>query len=157
MLCFMSKQQLDDNPPLLRSESVRSAVEHLELLGAVERKEGQVLLTALGKKMASFPLEPRYAKVKKETERRLSRGNKLLNMLCPWVLLDVDCLFAADVTHTHTPTPPCRRTSDNSPLPRLLCLTDHPALPRVLLFRGGPVHRVAALSGQRALQPPRAT
>lgn len=79
MLCFMSKQQLDDNPPLLRLESVRSAVEHLELLGAVERKEGQVLLTTLGKKMASFPLEPRYAKVKKETKRRLSRGNKLLN------------------------------------------------------------------------------
>lgn len=46
-------------------EAVRSAVEHLELLGAVERKEGQVFLTALGKKMASFPLEPRYAKVKK--------------------------------------------------------------------------------------------
>lgn len=45
-------------------EAVRTAVEHLELLGAVERKEGQVLLTALGKKMASFPLEPRYAKVK---------------------------------------------------------------------------------------------
>ncbi|XP_018548013.1 ATP-dependent RNA helicase DHX33 isoform X1 [Lates calcarifer] len=43
-------------------EAVRSAVEHLELLGAVERKEGQVSLTALGKKMASFPLEPRYAK-----------------------------------------------------------------------------------------------
>ncbi|XP_054481263.1 ATP-dependent RNA helicase DHX33 [Anoplopoma fimbria] len=43
-------------------EAVRSAVEHLELLGALERKEGQVLLTALGKKMASFPLEPRYAK-----------------------------------------------------------------------------------------------
>lgn len=43
---------------------MRSAVEHLELLGAVERKDGQVHLTALGKKMASFPLEPRYAKVK---------------------------------------------------------------------------------------------
>ncbi|XP_028278046.1 ATP-dependent RNA helicase DHX33 [Parambassis ranga] len=43
-------------------EAVRSAVEHLELLGAVEKKEGQVSLTPLGKKMASFPLEPRYAK-----------------------------------------------------------------------------------------------
>ncbi|XP_062261478.1 ATP-dependent RNA helicase DHX33 [Platichthys flesus] len=43
-------------------EAVHSAVEHLELLGAVERKEGQDFLTALGKKMASFPLEPRYAK-----------------------------------------------------------------------------------------------
>lgn len=43
-------------------EAVRSAVEHLGLLGAVEKKDGQVVLTALGKKMASFPLEPRYAK-----------------------------------------------------------------------------------------------
>ncbi|KAM8899844.1 ATP-dependent RNA helicase DHX33 isoform 1-T1 [Spinachia spinachia] len=43
-------------------EAVRSALEHLELLGALEKKEGQVFLTALGKKMASFPLEPRYAK-----------------------------------------------------------------------------------------------
>ncbi|CAL9685890.1 unnamed protein product [Knipowitschia caucasica] len=44
------------------SEAVSSAVEHLELLGALEKKNGQVVLTALGKKMASFPLEPRYAK-----------------------------------------------------------------------------------------------
>uniref|UniRef100_A0A3Q3LHD7 ATP-dependent RNA helicase DHX33 n=1 Tax=Mastacembelus armatus TaxID=205130 RepID=A0A3Q3LHD7_9TELE len=43
-------------------EAIHSAVEHLELLGAVERKEGQVFLTPVGKKMASFPLEPRYAK-----------------------------------------------------------------------------------------------
>ncbi|XP_046876499.1 ATP-dependent RNA helicase DHX33 isoform X1 [Hypomesus transpacificus] len=43
-------------------EAMRSALEQLQLLGAVERKEEQVSLTALGKKMASFPLEPRYAK-----------------------------------------------------------------------------------------------
>ncbi|XP_072302775.1 ATP-dependent RNA helicase DHX33 [Eucyclogobius newberryi] len=43
-------------------EAVCSALEHLELLGAVEKKDGQFVLTALGKKMASFPLEPRYAK-----------------------------------------------------------------------------------------------
>nr|XP_057943755.1 ATP-dependent RNA helicase DHX33 [Doryrhamphus excisus] len=43
-------------------EAIRSAVEHLELLGAVERNEGHVLLTALGKRMSNFPLEPRYAK-----------------------------------------------------------------------------------------------
>uniref|UniRef100_A0A3Q3ANC9 RNA helicase n=1 Tax=Kryptolebias marmoratus TaxID=37003 RepID=A0A3Q3ANC9_KRYMA len=43
-------------------EAVRAAVEQLELLGAVEKKEEQVLLTSLGKKMANFPLEPRYAK-----------------------------------------------------------------------------------------------
>lgn len=48
-------------------------MEHLELLGAVERKEGQALLTALGKKMASFPLEPRYAKVKKKKKAFLNR------------------------------------------------------------------------------------
>uniref|UniRef100_A0A4W6EG49 RNA helicase n=1 Tax=Lates calcarifer TaxID=8187 RepID=A0A4W6EG49_LATCA len=39
-------------------EAVRSAVEHLELLGAVERKEGQVSLTALGKKMATCCPQP---------------------------------------------------------------------------------------------------
>lgn len=44
-------------------EAIRSTVDHLELLGAVEKKDGQVFLTTLGKKMASFPLEPRYAKV----------------------------------------------------------------------------------------------
>uniref|UniRef100_A0A8C6TTN0 ATP-dependent RNA helicase DHX33 n=1 Tax=Neogobius melanostomus TaxID=47308 RepID=A0A8C6TTN0_9GOBI len=43
-------------------EAVSSAMEHLELLGAVQKKDGAVVLTALGKKMASFPLEPRYAK-----------------------------------------------------------------------------------------------
>ncbi|XP_037125710.1 ATP-dependent RNA helicase DHX33 [Syngnathus acus] len=50
---FMSKPSPD---------AIRSAVEHLELLGALERNNGKVLLTALGKKMSSFPLEPRYAK-----------------------------------------------------------------------------------------------
>lgn len=43
-------------------EAIHSAVVQLELLGALEKKEQQVTLTALGKKMASFPLEPRYAK-----------------------------------------------------------------------------------------------
>ncbi|XP_061559339.1 ATP-dependent RNA helicase DHX33 isoform X2 [Phycodurus eques] len=43
-------------------EAICFAVAHLELLGAVDRNNGQVALTALGKKMSSFPLEPRYAK-----------------------------------------------------------------------------------------------
>ncbi|XP_041949777.1 ATP-dependent RNA helicase DHX33 isoform X1 [Alosa sapidissima] len=43
-------------------ESLRMAVEQLELLGAVERKDDQVILTVLGKKMANFPLEPRFSK-----------------------------------------------------------------------------------------------
>ncbi|XP_026777304.1 ATP-dependent RNA helicase DHX33 [Pangasianodon hypophthalmus] len=43
-------------------ESMRMAVEQLDLLGAVERKDDQVSLTSLGKKMACFPLEPRFAK-----------------------------------------------------------------------------------------------
>ncbi|XP_061819111.1 ATP-dependent RNA helicase DHX33 [Nerophis lumbriciformis] len=44
------------------AEALRSAVEHLELLGAVERNHEHVVLTGLGKKMSRFPLEPRYAK-----------------------------------------------------------------------------------------------
>ncbi|KAF4073032.1 hypothetical protein AMELA_G00254170 [Ameiurus melas] len=43
-------------------ESMRMAGEQLDLLGAVERKDDQVSLTPLGKKMACFPLEPRFAK-----------------------------------------------------------------------------------------------
>ena len=35
----------------------------LELLGALERKDEQLTLTPLGRKMAAFPLEPRFAKV----------------------------------------------------------------------------------------------
>lgn len=48
------------------TESMRMAVEQLDLLGAVERKDDHVSLTPLGKKMASFPLEPRFAKVRKK-------------------------------------------------------------------------------------------
>lgn len=43
-------------------EAVRAAIEQLDLLGAVERMDDQVTLTPMGKKMASFPLEPRFAK-----------------------------------------------------------------------------------------------
>lgn len=43
-------------------ESMQKAVEQLDILGAVNRKDDQVLLTPLGKKMASFPLEPRFSK-----------------------------------------------------------------------------------------------
>ncbi|KAG9333074.1 hypothetical protein JZ751_013497, partial [Albula glossodonta] len=44
------------------SEAISTAIEQLDLLGAIERKDDQVTLTPLGKKMASFPLEPRFAK-----------------------------------------------------------------------------------------------
>nr|XP_006641045.2 PREDICTED: putative ATP-dependent RNA helicase DHX33 [Lepisosteus oculatus] len=43
-------------------KAIQAAIEQLELLGAAERKDDQVTLTPLGKKMASFPLEPRFAK-----------------------------------------------------------------------------------------------
>lgn len=74
-------------------------MEHLELLGAVERKESQVLLTALGKKMASFPLEPRYAKVKK-IQTNLEH---ILNVvfLCFSSLFCLNLVFCTDVAHTH--------------------------------------------------------
>ncbi|XP_018408883.1 PREDICTED: putative ATP-dependent RNA helicase DHX33 [Nanorana parkeri] len=43
-------------------DSIRAAIDQLDLLGAVERKEDQVILTPLGRKMAAFPLEPRFSK-----------------------------------------------------------------------------------------------
>ncbi|XP_032901810.1 ATP-dependent RNA helicase DHX33 isoform X2 [Amblyraja radiata] len=43
-------------------DAVRAAVDQLEQLGAVERKNNQIILTPLGIKMAAFPLEPRFSK-----------------------------------------------------------------------------------------------
>ncbi|TRY57199.1 hypothetical protein DNTS_003281 [Danionella cerebrum] len=43
-------------------ESLRAAVDQLSVLGAVDRKDERVMLTALGKKMAAFPLDPAFAK-----------------------------------------------------------------------------------------------
>ncbi|XP_029784521.1 ATP-dependent RNA helicase DHX33 isoform X1 [Suricata suricatta] len=43
-------------------EHVQAAVGQLELLGGLERRDDQLTLTPLGRKMAAFPLEPRFAK-----------------------------------------------------------------------------------------------
>lgn len=43
-------------------EALRTAVEQLCILGAVDRRDDRVSLTPLGKKMACFPLEPRFSK-----------------------------------------------------------------------------------------------
>uniref|UniRef100_A0AAY4E6V9 ATP-dependent RNA helicase DHX33 n=1 Tax=Denticeps clupeoides TaxID=299321 RepID=A0AAY4E6V9_9TELE len=51
---FMSKPPPGEERSFIPSQ--------LDLLGAVDRKDDQVSLTPLGKKMASFPLEPRFAK-----------------------------------------------------------------------------------------------
>ncbi len=45
-------------------EALRTAVEQLCILGAVDRRDDRVSLTPLGKKMACFPLEPRFSKVR---------------------------------------------------------------------------------------------
>ncbi|NXP42296.1 DHX33 helicase, partial [Leiothrix lutea] len=50
---FMSKPSPD---------AIQAAIDQLDLLGAVTQKEGQVVLTALGKKMAAFPLDPKFSK-----------------------------------------------------------------------------------------------
>lgn len=50
-------------PTCVPAEHVQAAVGQLELLGALERRDGQLTLTPLGRKMAAFPLEPRFAKV----------------------------------------------------------------------------------------------
>ncbi|KAM6315730.1 ATP-dependent RNA helicase DHX33 [Podargus strigoides] len=50
---FMSKPSPD---------AIQAAIEELDVLGAVERKEDQLVLTSLGKMMAAFPLEPKLSK-----------------------------------------------------------------------------------------------
>ncbi|XP_010192757.1 PREDICTED: putative ATP-dependent RNA helicase DHX33 [Mesitornis unicolor] len=50
---FMSKPSPD---------AIQAAIEQLDLLGAVERKEDQPVLTPLGRRMAAFPLEPKFSK-----------------------------------------------------------------------------------------------
>ncbi|XP_077338466.1 ATP-dependent RNA helicase DHX33 [Lithobates pipiens] len=43
-------------------DAMHAAIDQLDLLGAIERKEDQIILTPLGRKMAAFPLEPRFSK-----------------------------------------------------------------------------------------------
>uniref|UniRef100_A0A452UB66 RNA helicase n=1 Tax=Ursus maritimus TaxID=29073 RepID=A0A452UB66_URSMA len=50
---FMSKPSPDH---------IRAALAQLDLLGALEHKDDQLSLTPVGRKMAAFPLEPRFAK-----------------------------------------------------------------------------------------------
>uniref|UniRef100_A0A8C0KVA5 RNA helicase n=1 Tax=Canis lupus dingo TaxID=286419 RepID=A0A8C0KVA5_CANLU len=50
---FMSKPSPDH---------MQAAVAQLDLLGALERKDNQLTLTPIGRKMAAFPLEPKFAK-----------------------------------------------------------------------------------------------
>ncbi|KAM9613747.1 ATP-dependent RNA helicase DHX33 isoform 2-T2 [Morphnus guianensis] len=50
---FMSKPSPD---------AIQAAIEELDLLGAVERKKDHIVLTPLGRKMAAFPLEPKFSK-----------------------------------------------------------------------------------------------
>lgn len=44
-------------------DHMQAAVAQLDLLGALERKDNQLTLTPIGRKMAAFPLEPKFAKV----------------------------------------------------------------------------------------------
>ncbi|KAI5757196.1 DHX33 [Gulo gulo luscus] len=50
---FMSKPSPDH---------VQAAVAQLDLVGALEQKDGQLTLTPVGRKMAAFPLDPKFAK-----------------------------------------------------------------------------------------------
>uniref|UniRef100_A0A8D1MUW8 RNA helicase n=1 Tax=Sus scrofa TaxID=9823 RepID=A0A8D1MUW8_PIG len=43
-------------------EHIQAAIAQLELLGTLDRKDDQLTLTPMGRKMAAFPLEPRFAK-----------------------------------------------------------------------------------------------
>ena len=44
-------------------DHIQVAIAQLELLGALEHRDGQLTLTPMGRKMAAFPLEPKFAKV----------------------------------------------------------------------------------------------
>ncbi|XP_038183083.1 ATP-dependent RNA helicase DHX33 isoform X3 [Arvicola amphibius] len=50
---FMSKPSPDH---------IQAAIAQLDLLGALEHKDDQLTLTPIGRKMAAFPLEPKFAK-----------------------------------------------------------------------------------------------
>uniref|UniRef100_G3QJV5 RNA helicase n=1 Tax=Gorilla gorilla gorilla TaxID=9595 RepID=G3QJV5_GORGO len=50
---FMSKPSPDH---------IQAAIAQLDLLGALEHKDDQLTLTPMGRKMAAFPLEPKFAK-----------------------------------------------------------------------------------------------
>ena len=47
----------------LSLDRIQAAIAQLELLGALEQRAGQLTLTPVGRKMAAFPLEPKFAKV----------------------------------------------------------------------------------------------
>uniref|UniRef100_A0A8C2YST5 ATP-dependent RNA helicase DHX33 n=1 Tax=Chinchilla lanigera TaxID=34839 RepID=A0A8C2YST5_CHILA len=42
--------------------AIQAAIAQLDLLGALEHKDDQLTLTPIGRKMAAFPLEPKFAK-----------------------------------------------------------------------------------------------
>jgi len=44
-------------------DHIEAAIAQLDLLGALEHKDDQLALTPIGRKMAAFPLEPKFAKV----------------------------------------------------------------------------------------------
>lgn len=44
-------------------DHIEAAIAQLDLLGALEHKDDQLTLTPIGRKMAAFPLEPKFAKV----------------------------------------------------------------------------------------------
>lgn len=61
----MAWSSFEHLPPFvpLSLEHIQAAIAQLELLGTLDRKDDQLTLTPMGRKMAAFPLEPRFAKV----------------------------------------------------------------------------------------------
>lgn len=64
MLLVLSLRVCHSPNLLVLTDAIQAAIEQLDLLGAVERKEDQLVLTPLGRKMAAFPLEPKFSKVR---------------------------------------------------------------------------------------------
>ncbi|KAK2525549.1 Dhx33 [Columba livia] len=74
---------------LVLTDAIQAAIDQLDLLGAVERKGDQLVLTPLGKKMAAFPLEPKFSK----TILMSSKFHCTEEILTMVSLLSVDSVF----------------------------------------------------------------
>ncbi|XP_061432593.1 ATP-dependent RNA helicase DHX33 isoform X1 [Lethenteron reissneri] len=72
-------------------EAVQSGLSQLQLLGAVERSEGQATLTRLGRQMASFPLDAPLAKTMLESQA-LGCTEEVLTVVS---MLSVDSVFVS--------------------------------------------------------------
>lgn len=77
----LSVKEASQPSVLVLADAIQAAIDELDLLGAVTQKEGQLVLTPLGKKMAAFPLDPKFSKVKTAEKLTFFRSHVLISVL----------------------------------------------------------------------------